>query len=225
VSQSALAEPMFDEKHALYWHRCDPKVTLPLIEMYGKLVKLQSTMILVNPAAVVEPMFDAGEAPVPKTLVRKLMKAVTSDEVKAEALMRGLGGCTLKETAELAKLTMARDASLTVPGLTVTRKECFQGQQGLTQVDTAQNYYVPPDMLKVWVAKEKSFFLHGDDDRLVPRGLLADGVPGTGKTSAAKWIAEQFGIPLFRMDVAASANGLWPGTFEYVRNSGVALCA
>ena len=202
-----------NDPHSLYWHRCKPKVGLPLIDIYQRMMKTQSTMILVNPDAVEEPMFDAGEAPIPKPLLRKFVKAVCSDDAKAEALMRGLGGCTLKETAELARLTMARDASLTVKGLTTTRKDCFAGQQGLTQVDTAQGYYIPPDMLKIWVAKEKSFFLTGDDTRLVPRGLLADGPPGTGKTSGAKWIAEQFGIPLFRLDVVATKSK-WVGSSE-----------
>ena len=73
---------------------------------------------------------------------------------------------------------MARDSSLTVPGLMVTRKSSFQGSRGLTQVETKQDYYEPHPALKAWVVKEKPFFLTGTDPRLVPRGLLLDGVPG-----------------------------------------------
>ena len=54
------------------------------------------------------------------------------------------------------------------------------------------------------MTKEKAFFLTGDDPRLRPRGLMFDGEPGTGKTSAAKWIAEQFGVPLYRQDVGGA---------------------
>ncbi len=48
-----------NDSHGLYWHRCKPKVGLPLIDIYQRMMKTQSTMILVNPAAVEEPMFDA----------------------------------------------------------------------------------------------------------------------------------------------------------------------
>ncbi|MGZ7154090.1 AAA family ATPase, partial [Streptococcus pyogenes] len=39
---------------------------------------------------------------------------------------------------------------------------------------------------------------------MVPRGLLLDGPPGTGKTMAAKFIAQKWNVPLFRVDVATT---------------------
>jgi hypothetical protein len=71
----------------------------------------------------------AGEALVPRPMVQQLLKAVVVDEAKAEQLTRGLGGCTIKGVAELCHLTIARDSSLTVPGLMQTRKESFVGSQ------------------------------------------------------------------------------------------------
>ena len=53
---------------------------------------------------------------------------------------------------------------------------------------------------------EKPFFLTGTDPRLIPRGLLFDGLPGTGKTAGAKWVAEQFGVPLYRVDIGGTKN-------------------
>jgi hypothetical protein len=200
-------------EQALIWHHCKPKAILPLMSMYGKMMKTQSTLILVNPSAIEEPMFDAGEAPVPKSLMMKFMMQVVNDKARAESLVRGLGGCTLKEAAELARLTMARDASLTVPGLTAIRKDCFQGAQGLSQVETKQGFYKPSQELVTWAQKEKAFFLTGNDPRLIPRGLLADGKPGTGKTAAAKYLASVWGVPLFRLDVAATKSK-WVGSSE-----------
>ena len=118
-------------------------------------------------------MFDAGEVPVPRELLMKFMSVITGDEKKSELLLRGLGGCTLKEAAELSRLTMARDNSLTVDGLTATRTQFFQGSRGLTQVDTKQGFYDPPEELAAWIKKEKTWFLTGTDPRLIPRGLLA----------------------------------------------------
>jgi len=131
---------------------------------------------------------------------------VTDSEKIAEELTRGLGGCTIKEAAELCRLTMARDASLTVPGLMETRKSSFQGSRGLTQVDTKQGFYEAPEALRAWVKKERLFFLTGADPRLVPRGLLFGGPPGTGKTAGAKWVAEQLGVPLYRVDIGGTKN-------------------
>ena len=182
------------------------KVELPLFQLYEKLVENESTLIIVNPPGVMEPMFDAGEVPVPRTLMMRFMTEVVEDKKKAEELLRGLGGCTIKEAAELARLTMARDKSLTVQGLMYTRKSVFQGANGLTQVDTKQSFYQPPPYLVSWVERETPFFLHGKDERLIPRGLLFDGLPGTGKTAASKWLAEQIGVPLFRLDIGGTKN-------------------
>ena len=168
--------------HRLYRYTCIPnQPVMPLFAIYERMVKAEATLLIINPPKIEEPMFDAGEVPVPRTLMMKFMQAVVTDSKKAETLLRGLGGCTLKEAAELARLTMARDMSLTVGGLMVTRKTSFQASNGLTQVDTKQNYYAPPKDLAEWVAKEKPFFLNGSDYRLTPRGLLMDGPPGVGK--------------------------------------------
>jgi len=201
------------EPHKLYMHLCAPKENLPLVALYTKMIKHESTLLLVNPARVEEPMFDAGEVPVPRPLMMAFMKAVVGSDPKATQLLRGLGGCTLKEAAELSRLTMARDKSLTVQGLMQTRKSSFQTSKGLTQVDPGQGFYEPPKQLQEWVAAEKKFFLTGDDPRLIPRGLLFDGPPGVGKTAGAKWLASQLGVPLYRIDVGG-AKSKWMGESE-----------
>ena len=197
----------------LYMHVYTRAVELKLFQIYDKMVKAECTFLIVNPPKIDEPMFDAGEVPVPRELLMKFMSVITSDEKKSELLLRGLGGCTLKEAAELSRLTMARDSSLTVDGLTATRTQFFQGSRGLTQVDTKQGFYDPPEELAAWIKKEKTWFLTGADPRLIPRGLLLDGNPGTGKTAGAKFIAQQFGVPLYRMDVGG-IKGKWVGESE-----------
>lgn len=198
--------PMPIEANKLYTYVCPPKGELPLAQLYEKLVAKESTLILVNPPAVREPMFAAGEVPVPRQLMLDFITHVVEDKTKAEELLAGLGGCTLKEAAEFARLTMARDNSLTVQGLVETRKSSFHGANGLTLVDTRQSFYVPPPTLEAWAVREKPFFLNCDDPRLVPRGLLMDGPPGTGKTAASKWLAQQFGVPLYRVDIGGTKN-------------------
>jgi ATPase family associated with various cellular activities (AAA) len=194
------------QQHTLYMHMCKEGEKLPLDVLYAKMIKHESTIVLVNPHKIEDSMFDAGEVPVPRSLMMKLMNAIVSDKKRAEELLRGLGGCTIKEAAELCRLTMARDKSLTVQGLMATRKASFQSSKGLTQVDANQGFYDPPKQLAEWVARERSFFLTGTDHRLMPRGLLMDGPPGTGKTAGAKWIAAQLGVPLYRVDIGGTKN-------------------
>lgn len=181
-------------------------VELPLTKLYDKLVARESTLIIVNPPSVKEPMFDAGEVETPKSLLMRMMLEVAEDEDRAAELLRGLGGCTITEAAELCRLTMARDASLTLRGLMTTRKSSFRASSGLTQVDTGQGFYMPPPKLAAWVEKEKPYFLTGADPRLIPRGLLFDGPPGVGKTAGAKWMAHQIGLPLYRVDIGGTKN-------------------
>lgn len=197
----------------VYTYVTNPKQDLPLYDLYQKLVKAPATLILVNPKEMKEPIFNAGEMNVPKELMHSWMKAVVADDNKATELLKGLGGCTLKEAAEYARLTMARDHSLTADGLMVTRRSSFMGSGGLTPVDTKQDFYEPPEALEKWVVREANFFLTGSDPRLIPRGLLFDGPPGTGKTSGAKWLAERLGIPLYRMDIGGTKSK-WVGESE-----------
>ena len=159
-------------------------------EFYERLVKLESSLIIVNPPKVTPAMFSVGHLNVPKNLLLGMMYSVTGDEEAAKGLVKALGSATLKEAAELAKLTMARDNSLTPNGIIKTRKTMFQAQPGLTLIDTQQIYYEPDALLAEWVQREKLFFL-GDnvDPRIKPRGLLFDGPPGTGKTLLARAVA------------------------------------
>ena len=175
-------------------------------DLYKKLVTLESTLLIVNtPQPHVLP-FKGGEVPVPRELLLKFMMAIVSDEKKALNLLPALGGCTLKEAAEAARLTMARDKSLTAKGLMTTRKTCFHGGKGVTQVDPHQAYYEPLPALQAWLHAEGDYFLTGTDPRLVPRGMLAAGPPGVGKTEGAKWLANQLGIPLYRVDIGGVKN-------------------
>ena len=206
--------PVKVEGGGLYWVTWK-KDGLPILDetLYQRLVLAEASLLVVNSGKPSPLCFAAGELVTPRSLMLKFLKAVVTDEEKAKGLLPALGGCTIKEAVELARMAMARDHGLTPAGLMRTRKEAFTGSRGLTQVNTEQLFYLPPGFLQAWLAQEKHYFLNGEDRRLRPRGLLMDGMPGTGKTEAAKWLANGLGVPLFRIDVGA-VKEKWVGASE-----------
>jgi hypothetical protein len=183
------------------------------VALHQKLVKADNSILILVNCKPNTLAFNAGELPIPRELVFNEMSEFAETGAVAEALTTCLGGCTIKEAVELAMLTMADQGSLTPQGLLHTRRGFFQGQSGLTLVDTDQSFYEPPEALAAYVQQEKQFFLHENDVRLRPRGLMFDGEPGTGKTSGAKWLCSEWGIPLYRVDIGGT-KGKYHGESE-----------
>jgi hypothetical protein len=74
--------------------------------------------------------------------------------------------------------------------------------RGLTQIPVEANVrYYPPTRLEEWLAPNAYWFKQTAMPFLRPRGLMLDGVAGTGKTGAAKYIAHMWEVPLFRLDL------------------------
>jgi hypothetical protein len=190
----------------LYYYIADGKQPLRYDKLYDLMVKAESSIVVANSPIASDMLFPAGEMPVPKDLLKSQLMEVFDDEATVDKLLPTLGGCTMKDSVEFIRLTMARDKSLTPEGLMVSRKTAFRGSRGITLVDTSQTHYAPPQGLLEWVEREGPFFLHEEDLRLVPRGLMFGGIPGTGKTEGAKWIAQQWGIPLYRVDIGGMRN-------------------
>lgn len=202
----AKADPF--KTGGLYFWIC-PKgfaARLPLEQIYEQCLNAGCTLVVANVNQMEPVFFDAGEVEVPKDMLFNALNDIVEDKKLANALSRSLGGVTLKEANELASLTMADAGKLTPDAIMATRKGFFQASRGFTQIDTAQQYYHPSEELSAWVEEEGGYFLTGNDFRLRARGVLFEGVPGTGKTSGAKWIAHKLGVPLFRLDIASAKN-------------------
>lgn len=185
-------------------------------KLYRLAVANDKTIIFVN-STKTPLMFDGGTLVPPRELMRHYLKHMNVAD--PEEVLPAFGGLTLKDMGEVAKMTMTRDESLTVRGINTTRRG-YNKLQGITQVDTAQKFYIKPKKLAEWLSFNAKFF-ESDHLSLRPRGLLFDGPPGTGKTEAAKTIATELGVALYRLDLGTMM-GKYVGDSEGNLNAALA---
>lgn len=190
-----------------------------MAKLYNWCVDKEKTIIFVNTEKSVL-QFDGDFLIPPKEMIRDFLQSV-SDVATAESLLPCFGGLTLKDCKEIAQLSMTRDGALTPRGVNETRRCYVDKLRGITQVDTGMDYYVSPTYLDKWMATNAKFFMEDVHPELVPRGILCDGMPGTGKTTAAKHVAATFGVPLYRLDLG-SMMGKYVGESEQFLNAALA---
>lgn len=186
------SELVLPSSHILYTSQ-DVK---SLAKLYRAAVDQDKTIVFIN-STKAPLMFDGGVLVPPKELVLEYLTEMGAE--KPSELLPAFGGLTLKDVGEVSKMTMTRDESLTIRGVSETRRG-YRKLQGITQVSTDQSYYVKPIELEKYLGFNLKFF-SSPYLKLRPRGLLFKGQPGTGKTEAAKAIASSFGIPLYHLDL------------------------
>lgn len=172
------------------------------LKTYEAMRSKEATCVLVNVEP--SPMYlDLGELPVPTDLVFEDLVETGIPSARARALLPALGGLTLKEVRWLVSLAEREYHDLTRETVLLARRSLLPPQHGMVMVEPYMEFYEPDPRLQEWAAREARFLTH-DDHRLRPRGLLFSGPPGVGKTSAAKYLADKWGLPLYRMDIGAT---------------------
>ena len=195
---------------------------MDLRTMYIRLVNADRVWVIVNPQDESDIMFDAGVVPVPDKFLKDFLGTMVEEEAM-EPLIKVFGGMSLKDVGEIARMTMAQYGALTPRGVLKLRRQHMKKVSGVEQVDaTMSQYYWPEEWLSEWLEVDGKIFLQDDaPEFLIPRGLLLKGPPGTGKTMAAKYIANNLGVPLFRLDIG-SLLGKYVGESEGNMNKALA---
>lgn len=173
------------------------------IALYNKFKQNEHTLVVINPDKSSPLVFDAGPLPVPLDMLKAKIAEIAQTPV--ELLLPVLKGLSLKSVEEILLLTQAQYGDTLPPHVKHVRTMMKGLEHGLTQVDTEYDFYSKPEKLAAWLDLNSSYFLDPNTPpKLVPRGLMFEGYPGTGKSMAAKAIANHFNIPLYRLDIAVS---------------------
>jgi SpoVK/Ycf46/Vps4 family AAA+-type ATPase len=158
-----------------------------------------------------------GGYPEEKEIMDELSRSVAAFKLSSSALtvelapeelkrmVKALKGLSLQQIRNVVNSCILKDARLDSADLTEIekyKKELFD-REGILEYFGAES---PSDIagfenLKKWILDRKNSFFSDKTGLPPPKGLLLLGVQGCGKSLAAKVIAGQLGIPLYRLDL------------------------
>jgi hypothetical protein len=165
------------------------------------LEKHESILIVINCPEIHHRMLDVGFVSVPLQLIADFVRERVSEGEPIAKFVSALSGLSLHNIDRISRMATAEFGEFTPKSLRAIRKRFFQVVRGIEEVATEQLFYDPPEILKEWLKMEGILFTANTQPLLTPRGFLFTGLPGTGKTSGAKYLANQLNVPLYRLDL------------------------
>ena len=193
------AQTFYSPKSVAFW---TDNEDLSTTDIFQNLQTKGKSLIFVN-TKLSDLMFDAGTLLPPQDMVEKTLQSLGG----SLALMPVVKGMSIKQIQNLLALTSAKYGDLNPRHAREMRIALGQTIQGLYPIETELGYYEPLKELEGWLIVNGPYFLADTvPDVLIPRGLLFDGAPGTGKTMAARRIAKVLQVPLYRLDVSTTLN-------------------
>ncbi len=157
-----------------------------------------------------------------RSLVEARLVGREVDPATVESLVTSLKGLSLTEVEHLLRRLLDRHRNLDQDFFqeVLAEKEQITRKEGILE-------FVPPDprlvelggldQLKEWVRERRDLFRPEarEEGLPVPRGVLLMGMSGCGKSLAVKVIAQEWRLPLFRLDMNLVFSGVG-GSPEWV---------
>ena len=127
------------------------------------------------------------------------------------ALFRGFGRDQIRSTILLAfarhPAPFDNEALDLVADIAEAKLQLLKKADGLSLRDPHHDTPGGLGELHRWVRAKEPLLTYADAARAhgvdLPQGILASGVPGTGKSYAAEWVAQTFHLPFFQLDMGA----------------------
>lgn len=190
----------------------------PTTALFAKMKAAGASLVFVNTKPSVLHLQTGTMLPPQELVLREVSNFVDGDTKVVDEVMPAFGGMTLKDTYDLLLMTQERDGKITARGVNKTRQSYVAKLKGIQQIDSDQDFYLPPAELQEWIDSNLPLFESPVHPSLTPRGLLLDGPPGTGKTEAGKYLASLLKVPLYHLDVT-SMKGKYVGDSEGALNA------
>lgn len=200
----------------LYYHisKEGSKFTHDLLDLYKDAEENEYTVILINFLDAQPVAMDCGEL-LPDSDTIHAMICKMMDKEDAEEATQYLTGLSVQDIKKCLSLATVFYDTLSVYSLRKTKEKLFMNVVGLERVNRKTPFFFMEDTYThKWVAQNKPYMFADIDHRLVPKGLLLHGEPGTGKTELSKYIAREWGVPLFRLDINSMLTK-WQGEAEH----------
>jgi ATPase family associated with various cellular activities (AAA) len=186
----------------IYYTEESEKIT---VDTYKKVVNAGVQLVVVNPEKKSSFVFDAGEMPVPFKLVETVLQKIVPKE-SVQLIAQSLQGCTIKGAQEIVHLSAAMFGEITPKSIKATRARLTGGSSGLYPLDVDITHWVAPPEITEWMELNAPYMNDKVNYQMMPKGLMLEGPPGTGKSLAARAIAKKFGVSAYRLDVATTLN-------------------
>ncbi len=221
----------------------DRTVVRKLRDVYESIKRSYKTIVLVSPIKKIpDELLNAiyfMELPLPdipmlKHLLKEIVRTVRRDnririelpEGRYDGMANAALGLTLEEAERVFFKAIIRDARLTEKDVQYVRDEKRQIVQksGLLEYyETMENLGTVGglDLLKAWLKRRTRAFEPAAREFGLPppKGMLLLGVPGCGKSLAAKAVSGSWGFPLLRLDLSRIFGSLMGSSEDNMRRA------